>query len=167
MTGEEGWSHTRRHGRVRDLSRRRGTAGDERHHVSVLAQPTMPGHLEQIGSLPWIGHEDSTQEVAGVRGHVFGKGEWSRDDVFIEEVDVVALRVGGIIVERQISSEHSILEKKEKKTPPRSSAGKEGGKEETLAGPKIRGGPLKAGSSFSPDGIWRERSRGRGVVGGR
>ncbi len=85
------------------------TAGDVRDHMMILAQPAMAGNLEQICPLSWIRHQDATQKVTSMRRDIFGKGQWRGCDVFVEEIDVVTLGVGWIIVERQVACQHGIL----------------------------------------------------------
>jgi hypothetical protein len=69
----------------------------------------MPGNFEEIGTFSRIGNEDSAEEVSSVRGDIFGEGEWCRNDIFIEEVDIVAFGVRWVIVEWKIPCKHCIL----------------------------------------------------------
>lgn len=92
-----------------NLSRRRGTTRNELHDVGILAQPTVPGNLEEIGTFPGVGDKDSAEEVARMGGNVFGECERSVDDVLVQEVDVVALGVRRIIIEGKIACQHRVL----------------------------------------------------------
>lgn len=77
--------------------------------MRVLAQPAVPGNFEKVGALTGIGDEDALQKIASMRGDVFGEGERGRDDILVEEVNVVAFGVGRIVVKRQVSGQHGIL----------------------------------------------------------
>jgi len=59
----------------------------------------MSGYFEQIGPLTWVGDKNPPEKVTGVRSNVLGECEWSRDDVFIQKIDVVAFRIRRVIVE--------------------------------------------------------------------
>lgn len=78
--------------------------------MRVFAQPTVSCYFEQVCALSWIWDKDSSKEVSSMRCDIFGEGKRGRDNVFIQKVDVVSFRIGWIVVERQISCEHSILE---------------------------------------------------------
>lgn len=95
--------------RVGDVGRSSGTAGDETDDVGVLAQPAVTSNLEQIRSLSWVRHQDTPEQVSGVRCDVFGESEGSRDDVLIKQIDVVAFGVRWIVVEGEVAGKHCIL----------------------------------------------------------
>lgn len=60
---------------------------------------------------------------------IFGEGERCRNDIFVQQVDVVAFRVGWIVIEGEIAGEHGILfaiSKVRRTKMTKSSAGKEG-----------------------------------------
>ncbi len=40
----------------------------------VLAEPAVAGHLEQVGTLSGVWHENPAQKVSGMRSDVFGEG---------------------------------------------------------------------------------------------
>ena len=44
-----------------------------------------------------------------MRGDIFGEGQRSADDVFVEEVDVVAFGVRWVVIERKVACKHGIL----------------------------------------------------------
>jgi len=69
-------------------------------NIRILDKPAMSGDFEQIGPLAWVGDKDSPKKVTGVRRNVLGECEGSRDDVFIQDIDVVAFRICRVIVER-------------------------------------------------------------------
>lgn len=77
--------------------------------MSIVAQPAVPCYFKQIRSFAWIGNQNPSKDVAGVWSDILGKGEWSRHDVLVEEVDVVTLGIVWVIVKRKISSKHSVL----------------------------------------------------------
>lgn len=69
----------------------------------------MPRDFKEIRALPRIRHQDSPQQVARVRGDPLGERERCRNNVLVEQIDVVSLRIRWIIVKRQITSQHSVL----------------------------------------------------------
>jgi hypothetical protein len=77
--------------------------------MGVFTQPAMPGDLEQVSPFSWVRHKDSSQKIAGMRCDIFGEGQRSRNNVFVEKVDVVAFRIGWIVVEGEIACQHRIL----------------------------------------------------------
>ena len=80
-----------------------------RYYVSIFTKPAVPRHFEQVCSLSRIRNQYPSQEVARVRSNVFWKGQWSRDDVFVQEINVVSFGICWIVIERQISSQHGVL----------------------------------------------------------
>lgn len=100
---------TGRDGCVRNVCHVGGAAGDMRHDVRILTQPAVASDFEEVGTFARIGNQDSSQEVTGVRGDIFGESEGRSDDVLVKEVDIVAVRVGWVIIERQIACEHGVL----------------------------------------------------------
>ena len=79
--------------------------------MGIVAQPTVPSDLEEVRSLPWIRDQYTPQKVARVRCNIFWEGQWSRDNVFIQKIDIVALRIGRIIVKGKVTGKHGILHK--------------------------------------------------------
>lgn len=69
----------------------------------------MPGHFEEIGPLAWVGNKNPPEKVTSVRCYVFRKRKRSGDNVFIQKVDVVPFRIRWIVVEREITCQHSVL----------------------------------------------------------
>jgi hypothetical protein len=84
-------------------------AADEANDVGILAQPAVSSHLEQIRSLSWIGHQDAPKKISGMRRDIFWESQRCADNVFVQQVDVVAFWVGWIVVEWQVSCQHGIL----------------------------------------------------------
>ena len=83
--------------------------GDEAHDMCVVCQPTVTRHLEQVGALPWVGDKDALEEISCVWCDVFGESERGGDDVLVQKVDVVTLRVSWVVVEGQVASQHGVL----------------------------------------------------------
>lgn len=75
-------------------------AANEANDVAVLAKPTMPSDFEEVRSSTGIRHENPSQEIAGVRSDVLRERQWCRNDVFVQEVNVVAFRVRRVVIER-------------------------------------------------------------------
>jgi len=49
-----------------------GRAGcNELYYVGILAEPAVTSDFEQVGSLAWVGDEDSAEEIAGMWCDVF------------------------------------------------------------------------------------------------
>jgi hypothetical protein len=44
--------------------------------------------------------------------HILRESEGGRDDVFVQQVDIIALRIGGVVVKRKIAGEHGVLKKR-------------------------------------------------------
>ena len=62
----------------------------------------------QVRTAGGIGDEHDGQEIPGFIGDVVGEGKGSVDDVLVEQVDVVAVRVGRVVIEGEVASEHSV-----------------------------------------------------------
>jgi len=77
--------------------------------MGIFGEPAVTGDLEEICSFPWIWDQNTTKKVASMRSDIFGECERSRDNVLVEQVDVVSFRVGRIIIERKITSQHGVL----------------------------------------------------------
>jgi len=77
--------------------------------VRVVAEPAVSGDLEQVRTLSRVGYENTFQKISSMRCYVFGKGERGGHNVLVQEVDVVALGVGWIIVEGQVAGKHGVL----------------------------------------------------------
>jgi hypothetical protein len=84
-------------------------SGDEAHNMSVVCQPAVTRDLEQIRTLSWVGHQYALEQISCVGCDVFGEGEWSGNNVLVEKVDVIALRVGWVVVEGQVTCQHGVL----------------------------------------------------------
>jgi hypothetical protein len=69
----------------------------------------MPRDLEQISSFARVGNKNTLEQVSCMRCNIFGEGERGRDDVFVEQVDVVALWIGWVVIEGEVAGEHGIL----------------------------------------------------------
>jgi hypothetical protein len=69
----------------------------------------MSCNFEKICSFPWIWDQYSTKEISCVRGYIFGKCKRGGDDIFIEKINVVALRISWIIIEWEVTCKHSVL----------------------------------------------------------
>lgn len=69
----------------------------------------MPGNLEKICTFSWVGDENPAEEVSGVWCDVFWEGEGSGNDVFVQKIDVVALGVCWVVIEREVTGKHGIL----------------------------------------------------------
>lgn len=52
--------------------------------------------------------EHHAEEVSGFRGDVIGEGEGSIHDVLIQQVDIIAIGIGRVIVERKVPCKHGI-----------------------------------------------------------
>jgi len=74
----------------------------------ILCQPWMTHNGVQIGSPSGIGDEHEAQEVASFSGDVVGEGEGRVDDILVEEIDIVTIGVGRVVVEGEISCQHSV-----------------------------------------------------------
>lgn len=72
--------------------------------MGIVTQPAVPGDFKEICTFSGIRHEDALQEVASVRRNVLWKGEWSGDNVLVQEVDVISLGIGWVVVEGQVTS---------------------------------------------------------------
>lgn len=65
----------------------------------ILAQPAVASDLEKIGPFAWIRDQNSPKKVSCVWRDIFREGQRRRGDVFIQQINVVAFRVGWVIVE--------------------------------------------------------------------
>jgi hypothetical protein len=69
----------------------------------------MTGHFEQVCTFSWIWNEDPSEQVPGMRCYIFGESEGSGNNVFVQQVDVVAFWICWVVIEWQIASEHGVL----------------------------------------------------------
>jgi hypothetical protein len=69
----------------------------------------MASNFEQVGTFPRVRNQYPSQKVTSVGCNIFGEGERGGNDVFVKEIDVVSIGVCGIVVEREIASQHSVL----------------------------------------------------------
>ena len=76
--------------------------------MSVWCQPSMPHDRRQVCTAGGIGDEHDGQEIPRLLGDVVGEGKGSVDDVLVEQIDVVAVRVGRDVIEGEVASEHSV-----------------------------------------------------------
>jgi hypothetical protein len=97
------------HARVNNIGRCGCGACYETDNVGVLAQPAVTSNLKQIGTLSRVGDQDPAQEVASMRRDILGEGQGRRDNVLVQQVDVITFRVGRIVIEGQVSCKHGIL----------------------------------------------------------
>jgi hypothetical protein len=92
------------------LRRLGGIAGGyETNNMCIICQPAVTSDFEQIGALARVGDEDPLQKVSCVRCDVFGESERGRDDVLVQEVDVVTLGICWVVVEGQVAGQHGVL----------------------------------------------------------
>ena len=77
-------------------------------HVAVGSEPAMVLDPLEAGAVDGVGLEHEGEELASVGGDVLGEGERGVDDVLVEEVNVVAVRVGGVVVKGKVAGEHGI-----------------------------------------------------------
>ena len=75
---------------------------------SIGSKPRVYHYGFEAGAASRIRDEHHAEYVSGFCRDVLWEGERSVYDVFIEEVDVVAVGVGGVIVEREVASEHGV-----------------------------------------------------------
>lgn len=101
--------HTLRNGGIGNFGDLGGTAGDVRHDVGKFAEPAVTGDLKQVGSFPWIRYQYPPQQVARMWSHIFGECQGGCDDVFIQQVDVVTIRICRVVVKGEISCKHRVL----------------------------------------------------------
>jgi hypothetical protein len=66
--------------------------------MSVFAQPAVSRNFEEIRALSWIWDKDSSEEVSGVWGDVFGECQRRGYDIFVEEVDIVTFGVRWVVI---------------------------------------------------------------------
>jgi hypothetical protein len=62
----------------------------------------------KIGAAGRVRNEHHTEKISSIGRDVFREGERGADDVLVEKVDIVAIRIGRIVVERKVTSEHGI-----------------------------------------------------------
>jgi hypothetical protein len=80
-----------------------------RNDVRVFTQPAVSSNFEQVGTLPGVRNQYPPQKVTGMGCDIFGESERGGHDVFVKEVNVVPVGVCGIVVEWEVTSQHSIL----------------------------------------------------------
>lgn len=62
-----------------------------------------------IASLCWVGDKHHSEEISCIMRDIVRKYKGGRQDIVVQLVDVVAVRVGWVIVERKIARQHRIL----------------------------------------------------------
>lgn len=74
-----------------------------------------------VSSVFRIRDEHKREEIPGLSGDVVGERQWGVDDIFVQEVNVVSVRVGRVVVEGEVTGQHSV--------------------EDDAATPNVHGGP--------------------------
>lgn len=100
---------TRRNCRVGNVRNFGCTARDVRHNMRKLAKPTVTSHFEKVCSFARVGHQYPSQKIASMRCHVFRERQRCTNNILVQQIDVIAIWICWIIIERQIASQHSIL----------------------------------------------------------
>jgi len=77
-------------------------------HRDVSPQPRMTHDVPESASLGRIGDEHPEEQVSRLGRDPIREGELSRSDVPIEEVDIVSIRIGGIVVVGKVAREHGV-----------------------------------------------------------
>lgn len=77
--------------------------------MCVFGQPAMSRDFEKIRSLSGIGHQNASEQIAGMGGDIFREGERGRNNVFVQQVDVITVWVRRVIVKGQVTGEHGVL----------------------------------------------------------
>ena len=62
----------------------------------------------EIATLGGVRHKHETQEISGLDGNVVGEGELGADDVLVEQVDIVTIWIGGIVIKGEVTCEHGV-----------------------------------------------------------
>jgi hypothetical protein len=62
----------------------------------------------KVGAAGRVGDKHHTEKISSLGGNVFWEGEGSANDVLVEKVDVVAIRIGRIVVKGEVAGEHGI-----------------------------------------------------------
>lgn len=78
---------------IRDVPDGRRAARDMCDHMGILAQPAMTGDFEEIGSVSRIRHQNLSQKIPSMWRDIFWEGEWRRNYVLVQKVDVIPLGV--------------------------------------------------------------------------
>jgi hypothetical protein len=55
-----------------------------------------------------IGYEHHAEDVSRFGRDVLWEGKRGVDDVFVEQINVIAVRVGGVVIEGEVASEHGV-----------------------------------------------------------
>jgi len=76
--------------------------------VGVRTKPRVLHDEAEVGAALGIWLEHDGQQVTGFGGDVVGEGQRGVDDVLVEQVDVVAVRVGGVVIKGEIAGEHGV-----------------------------------------------------------
>lgn len=74
----------------------------------VLAKPRVSSNVLDRAAVGWVGDEHLEEELSRLGGDPVGEGEGGVDDVLVEEVDIVAFRVGRIVVVGEVAGEHGV-----------------------------------------------------------
>jgi hypothetical protein len=82
------------------VDRRCRARSDALDDVRIFAQPAVAGYFEKVGSLPGVWDENPPEKISSMGGDIFGKGEGRVDNVLVQQVDIIALGVGRIVVKR-------------------------------------------------------------------
>ena len=71
-------------------------------------QPYVLHDRREVGPFDRIRDQHLLKKITGFEGNVIGERQLGADDVFVEQVDVVPIRIRGIIVKGQVSSQHGV-----------------------------------------------------------
>ena len=72
------------------------------------AEPTVVHDSLDISSIFGIRDEHKRQEIPGLGGNVIGEGQWGVDNIFVQQVNVVSVGVGRVVVEGEVTGQHSV-----------------------------------------------------------
>lgn len=75
---------------------------------SVRCQPWVAHDGVKVSTTGWIWDQHQSQQIPGLGGDEVGEGQGRVDNVSVQEVDVVSVGIGWVIVEWEISSQHGI-----------------------------------------------------------
>ena len=72
------------------------------------AKPTVVHDSLDTSSVFGVGDEHEREEIPGLGGYIVRERQWGVDDIFVQQVNVVSVGVGRVIIEGEVAGKHGV-----------------------------------------------------------
>ena len=76
--------------------------------VRIWCEPLVTHDCREVRATSWVGDQHDGEEIASLLRDIVREGERGIDDVLVQQVDVVAIRVSRVIVEGEVARQHCV-----------------------------------------------------------